>query len=204
MEWATRWNETSQQVQYGFLCGCSGCVYGCYPAPPPQPRKNVTLGPNVTAPFVGAFECKGANQAWGLDPNVMPDGDPSKTCPLLTPPGAVNSWSYPYPVCEGKTANNGWEWGTRPADGTCSTYNANVADQPKAFCTADPAKLLPKPNPMPWPTPSPHAMSDLSTRAIDVDRLDLLLGVEQPRENMPTRDQVTRLSQPDMHQRLMA
>lgn len=194
-EWAMRWNETTQDMQFGYYCGCSGCTSGCWNANlPPTARNNVTKRFNCSSPAPGTLPpYPQANRFWpywftGLDfaPNTNPNTNATGAC--NDPRYTRFPNNFPYPICKGRTAAFGEEWGSMDSDFTCKTYNSLVVDSPNFFCTTDPkdSKAFPPP-----PTPGkPARLMGLAPSS----RLDFVMGASEPTSSLPTREAVMSIS----------
>ncbi|WIA38362.1 hypothetical protein OEZ86_001692 [Tetradesmus obliquus] len=194
-EWAMRWNETTQDMQFGYYCGCSGCTSGCWNANlPPTARNNVTKRFNCSSPAPGTLPpYPQANRFWPYwftGPDFAPNTNPNTTAT-----GACNDPRYtrfpnnfPYPICKGRTAAFGEEWGSMDSDFTCKTYNSLVVDSPNFFCTTDPKDSTAFPPP---PTPGkPARLMGLAPSS----RLDFVMGASEPASSLPTREAVMSIS----------
>jgi hypothetical protein len=140
-----RWNETSAAVQFGYFCGCSGCTQNCWnSAPGWAPRNPLTGRFNCSAPAPGTLPPYPKENKywpyWFTGPNFAPNTNPNSTaadaCNDPKWEGGVNN--YPFPVCQGRPAAFGEEWGTMDSDFTCKTFNSLVVDSPSFFCTTNP------------------------------------------------------------------
>jgi hypothetical protein len=140
-----RWNETSQAMQFGYYCGCSGCTQGCWNSAPGATPRDPNGRFDCSAPAPGTLPpFPKANKYWPYwftGPNFEANGNPNSTatdaCNDPRYGGGANN--FPYPICKGRTAAFGEEWGTMDSDFTCKTYNSLVVDSPSFFCTTSPA-----------------------------------------------------------------
>jgi hypothetical protein len=152
-EWAYRWDDVTQSETFGYYCGCSGCVSNCWSSVPGATPRDPSGAFNCSAPAPGTLPpYPKANKYWPYW--FTGDNFEANTNPNTTSPGACNdplfaggANNFPYPICKGRTAAFGEEWGTMDSDFTCKTFNSLVVDSPRFMCTTNPADKVFTPPP---------------------------------------------------------